>query len=287
MAIEFGPETNLDDLPGEVVGYTTEQLMKAGALDAFLTPIQMKKNRPGVMITVLCDEPMIGEMESILSRDDDPGIPPLSGQPSQAETPGGGGRDAVRQIREELGFLEGRPPAFSPEHDEYARLASEHGVPLRDIHDAAQSVPGASGRTDPSGSRQRLGVRGLHGLAWGGSNLGPPSLLPLPGKVSCHVSVHLHRIPRNRRWGGSLIALVFTMDHARRRGPSTGLPVGSKRAGEPSQSLRRTWRRRRRGVPGRMARIEPRVRGIPVRPFRIDPRQGCRGRGDVRDRHRR
>ena len=40
-------ETNLDDLPGEVVGYTTTQLMSAGALDAYVTPIQMKKNRAG------------------------------------------------------------------------------------------------------------------------------------------------------------------------------------------------------------------------------------------------
>ena len=44
-------ETNLDDLPGEVVGYTMIKLMEAGALDAFVTPIQMKKNRPGVMIS--------------------------------------------------------------------------------------------------------------------------------------------------------------------------------------------------------------------------------------------
>ena len=46
-------ETNLDDLPGEVVGYTMTRLMEAGALDAFVTPIQMKKNRPGVMVSVL------------------------------------------------------------------------------------------------------------------------------------------------------------------------------------------------------------------------------------------
>ena len=55
-------ETNLDDLPGEVVGHATTLLMAAGALDAFLTPIQMKKNRPGVMLSVLCRD---SERESL------------------------------------------------------------------------------------------------------------------------------------------------------------------------------------------------------------------------------
>ena len=62
-------ETNLDDLPGEVVGHATTLLMAAGALDAFLTPIQMKKNRPGVMVTVLCDRSLIPAMETILFRE--------------------------------------------------------------------------------------------------------------------------------------------------------------------------------------------------------------------------
>ncbi len=62
-------ETNLDDLPGEVVGHATAQLLAAGALDAFVTPILMKKNRPGVMVTVLCDEPGIPAMEDILFRE--------------------------------------------------------------------------------------------------------------------------------------------------------------------------------------------------------------------------
>ena len=62
-------ETNLDDLPGEVVGYTMTKLMEAGALDAFVTPIQMKKNRPGVMISALCDEPKIATLEDLLFRE--------------------------------------------------------------------------------------------------------------------------------------------------------------------------------------------------------------------------
>ena len=62
-------ETNLDDLPGEIVGYTMTKLMDSGALDAFVTPIQMKKNRPGVMVSVLCDEAKIAALEAVLFRE--------------------------------------------------------------------------------------------------------------------------------------------------------------------------------------------------------------------------
>lgn len=131
-------ETNLDDLPGEIVGYTTEQLMKAGALDTFLTPIQMKKNRPGVMITVLCDEHRINPLEEILFRETTTlGIRrypvsrhKLKRQATEVETPFG-------PIKGKLGWRDDRPPVFSPEHDDCARIASERGVALREIYDAA------------------------------------------------------------------------------------------------------------------------------------------------------
>jgi uncharacterized protein (DUF111 family) len=134
-------ETNLDDLPGEVVGYTMIKLMEGGALDAFVTPIQMKKNRPAVMVSVLCDEARIPALEEILFRETATlGIRrypvsrhKLKRQATEVETRFG-------PIRGKLGWLENRPPTFSPEYDDCARIASAHGVALREVYDAAHSA---------------------------------------------------------------------------------------------------------------------------------------------------
>jgi pyridinium-3,5-bisthiocarboxylic acid mononucleotide nickel chelatase len=56
-------ETNIDDLSPEILGYTLEKLLENGALDVFYTPIYMKKNRPGIMLTVLSE---IGSEESMV-----------------------------------------------------------------------------------------------------------------------------------------------------------------------------------------------------------------------------
>lgn len=52
----FRLETNLDDCTAELLGVVMERLFASGALDVWFTPIQMKKHRPGVMLSALCDE---------------------------------------------------------------------------------------------------------------------------------------------------------------------------------------------------------------------------------------
>lgn len=59
-------ETNIDDCTGEILGYTMERLISAGARDAHFTPAYMKKNRPAYMLTVICDEAHIKKMEQII-----------------------------------------------------------------------------------------------------------------------------------------------------------------------------------------------------------------------------
>jgi len=62
-------ETNVDDMTGEMAGYVLEILLKSQALDAFYTPVYMKKNRPGIHLTVLCEESNLSGIENIILRE--------------------------------------------------------------------------------------------------------------------------------------------------------------------------------------------------------------------------
>lgn len=62
-------ETNLDDLSPEITGAVTQMLLEAGALDVWLTPIQMKKGRPAVTLSLLCDETRAADLADIIFRE--------------------------------------------------------------------------------------------------------------------------------------------------------------------------------------------------------------------------
>jgi uncharacterized protein (TIGR00299 family) protein len=132
-------ETNLDDLPSEVIGYCYELLLAAGALDVFSTPIFMKKNRPGVLLSVLAPETVLLAVEEILFRETTTfGIRrslvsrhKLNRRPCTVSTPWG-------LVQGKLGWQEGRPPVFSPEYEDCARVARQHGVALREVYLQAQ-----------------------------------------------------------------------------------------------------------------------------------------------------
>jgi pyridinium-3,5-bisthiocarboxylic acid mononucleotide nickel chelatase len=134
-------ETNLDDLPAEVIGYCYDLLLDAGALDVFSTPIFMKKNRPGVLLSVIGPEETLPELETILFRETATfGIRryavdrhKLQRRPHTITTAWG-------PVKGKLGWLEGRPPVFSPEYEDCARVARQHGVALRDVYRAAQEA---------------------------------------------------------------------------------------------------------------------------------------------------
>ncbi|HEY7428318.1 MAG TPA: nickel pincer cofactor biosynthesis protein LarC [Gemmataceae bacterium] len=127
-------ETNLDDVPAEVIGYCFDQLFAAGALDVFSTPVQMKKNRPGVLLSVLAPESALAVLEAILFRETETfGIRRYAVERSKLErevvtvaTPWG-------PIRGKRGWRAGGPSVFTPEYEDCARIARQHGVALREV----------------------------------------------------------------------------------------------------------------------------------------------------------
>ncbi len=132
-------ETNLDDLPAEVIGYCYDLLLAGGALDVFTAPIYMKKNRPAVLLSVLAPEPVLPALEEILFRETTTfGVRrypvsrrKLNRRPCTVSTPWG-------PVQGKLGWLEGRPPVFSPEYEDCARVARQHNVALREVYLQAQ-----------------------------------------------------------------------------------------------------------------------------------------------------
>ncbi len=134
-------ETNLDDLSGELIGYCTTRLWEAGALDVYTTAIQMKKNRPGVKLSVLCRLEDVEPIEAILFTETTTlGVRRwtvnrhvLSRQPHNVETPWG-------SVEGKVGWLDGDLPRFAPEFESCRRIAAEHNVPLRAVYEAAQKA---------------------------------------------------------------------------------------------------------------------------------------------------
>lgn len=131
-------ETNLDDLSGELIGYCIACLWDAGALDVYTTAIQMKKHRPGVMLSVLCSAADANKMEAILFRETTTlGVrrsavsrSKLQRQPHTVETQWG-------KIEGKLAWQEGQSASFSPEYDSASRVARENGVALRVVFEEA------------------------------------------------------------------------------------------------------------------------------------------------------
>lgn len=134
-------ETNLDDVSGEVIGHATTRLWEAGALDVYTTAIQMKKNRPGVTLTVLCYAAALAKVERTLFRET--GTLGVRRWPASrhklertehtVETPWGA-------VAGKLGWVAGHEPSFSPEYEACSRIANERQVPLRDVYEAAQQA---------------------------------------------------------------------------------------------------------------------------------------------------
>ncbi len=131
-------ETNLDDASGEVLGHTSQLLLEAGALDVYTTAIQMKKNRPGVKLSVLCSADQRLALESIVFRETTAlGIRRWVADRSKLVRRGVTVATAWGRIAGKVAEW-GEQERFSPEYESCSQVAAEQKVPLADVYQAAQ-----------------------------------------------------------------------------------------------------------------------------------------------------
>jgi hypothetical protein len=131
-------QTNLDDAHAEVLGAFTEMALAAGALDVFHTPVQMKKNRPGVLLTLLCAEADGDKFaELILKETTAFGVRrhlaerrKLRREFATVKTPFG-------DVTVKLGKLDGQVVQAAPEYESCKLAAGQANVPLKQVYEAA------------------------------------------------------------------------------------------------------------------------------------------------------
>ncbi len=127
-------ECNIDDMTGEVAGYVLERLIAAGASDAWITPILMKKSRPAMMLSALCQTDLEKTITSILLRETttlglrrrEVGKVMLDRNITEMNS-------SLGSVRIKTGSLDGRVIKAKPEYDDLQRIAQARGLPLREV----------------------------------------------------------------------------------------------------------------------------------------------------------
>ncbi|OLB20040.1 MAG: nickel pincer cofactor biosynthesis protein LarC [Acidobacteria bacterium] len=134
-------EANIDDLNPQVFGYVMDRLLEEGALDAFGIPVQMKKNRPGMLLSVLCRPQDASRLTNLIL--------------SETTTLGVRRREERREVlarklvtvstrwgdvRLKVASMNGTITNYAPEYDDCRRIAVEHHVPLKNVMQEAMQA---------------------------------------------------------------------------------------------------------------------------------------------------
>jgi len=137
-------ETNLDDLSPQVLGFVMERAFELGALDCWFTPIQMKKNRPAVMLSVLCEPAKQAVLaELIYTETSTLGIRVRQVERECLEREIVAVQTEFGPIDIKIATLDGRVVNAMPEYDQVRRAALQHGVAFRIVREATLSALGS------------------------------------------------------------------------------------------------------------------------------------------------
>jgi hypothetical protein len=131
-------ESNLDDSSPEILGATMEKLLAAGALDVWFTSIHMKKNRPGVMLSVLCEQPQVEPLADILFRETSAfGLRTEQVVRLKLERRFETISTEFGEVTIKLGLKNGEVVQVAPEFESCRAVSEKSGQPLRLVYEAA------------------------------------------------------------------------------------------------------------------------------------------------------
>jgi hypothetical protein len=131
-------ETNLDNAPGELVGYLFGKLFAAGAVDVYTTALQMKKSRPAVKVSAIVPPSRRGAVEQVLFRETPTfGLRRVLMERSKLERREIVVRTPYGPIRCKVGSEAGKTLKTAPEYEDVRSAAERHGVPLGRVSAAA------------------------------------------------------------------------------------------------------------------------------------------------------
>ena len=129
-------EANLDDVTGETLAHAVASLLDAGALDAWITPVVMKKGRPGQVVSVLCDPSNTTALRTMLARE----TGSIGVRAQRVERWAATRRPAEVEVEGLPVRLKVSPGRVKAEHDDAARVAAATGLPVREVAARAEQA---------------------------------------------------------------------------------------------------------------------------------------------------
>jgi len=140
-------ETNIDDMNPEFYDHLMERLFAAGALEVYLTPIVMKKSRPGTLVSVLTEPAWVEALSEILFRETSTlGLRVMEVARRCLEREWREVETEYGRVRVKLGLLRGEIVTAAPEYEDCKRLALARGAPVKAVYEAARAAFFLQGR---------------------------------------------------------------------------------------------------------------------------------------------
>jgi uncharacterized protein (TIGR00299 family) protein len=132
-------ETNIDDMNPQIAGYLMDKLLEAGAIEVFFTPVQMKKSRPGMLLTILSNEKNRNELLDIVFAESTTiGVRCYPVERRCLERKLVRVRTRYGNVRVKVSLKDGKPVNQQPEYEDCKAVAEKRKVPLKAVMDAVR-----------------------------------------------------------------------------------------------------------------------------------------------------